>query len=126
MILQTGNNIQKNPVLLLGNEAIARGTVEAGIGFATSYPGTPSSEVGDTLSRVAVGLGIKFLYSVNEKVAPESAFDASLTSIRSLVFMKHVGLNVASDRFIYAISKRPVHLRLAISDHTKPINMVIE
>ena len=97
LILQNGNNIKKNPVLLLGNEAIARGAVEAGIGFASSYPGTPSSEVGDTLSRVADGLGIKFLYSVNEKVALESAFAASLTGIRSLVFMKHVGLNVASD-----------------------------
>ena len=65
----SADNIQKNSVLLLGNEAIARGAVEAGIGFATSYPGTPSSEVGDTLERVAEDLGIKFLYSVNEKVA---------------------------------------------------------
>ncbi|WP_393972060.1 indolepyruvate ferredoxin oxidoreductase subunit alpha [Oxyplasma meridianum] len=96
----TEANVQKSPVLLLGNEAIARGAVEAGIEFATSYPGTPSSEVGDALSRVANSLGIKFLYSVNEKVALESAFAASLTGIRSLVFMKHVGLNVASDPFM--------------------------
>jgi len=100
LIHLTEDNIQRNPVLLLGNEAIARGAVEAGIGFATSYPGTPSSEVGDTLSRVVDDLGIKFLYSVNEKVALESAFAASLTGMRSLVFMKHVGLNVASDPFM--------------------------
>lgn len=100
LIHLSGDNIQKNPVLLLGNEAIARGAVEAGISFATSYPGTPSSEVGDTLARVADGLGIKFLYSVNEKVALESAFAVSLTGMRSLVFMKHVGLNVASDPFM--------------------------
>jgi Indolepyruvate ferredoxin oxidoreductase, alpha and beta subunits len=80
----SADNIQKNSVLLLGNEAIARGAVEAGIGFATSYPGTPSSEVGDTLERVADGLGIKFLYSVNEKVALESAYAVSLTGMRSL------------------------------------------
>ena len=96
----SADNIQKNSVLLLGNEAIARGAVEAGIGFATSYPGTPSSEVGDTLERVAEDLGIKFLYSVNEKVALESAYAVSLTGMRSLVFMKHVGLNVASDPFM--------------------------
>ena len=96
----SADNIQKNSVLLLGNEAIARGAVEAGIGFATSYPGTPSSEVGDTLERVAEDLGIKFLYSVNEKVALESAYAVSLTGMRSLVFMKHVGLNVASVPFM--------------------------
>ncbi len=94
------SKIEKNPVFLLGNEAIARGAVEAGIEFASSYPGTPSSEVGETLSHVADKLGIKFLYSVNEKVALESAFAASISGMRSLVFMKHVGLNVASDPFV--------------------------
>ncbi|WP_298408495.1 indolepyruvate ferredoxin oxidoreductase subunit alpha [Ferroplasma sp.] len=100
LIQFTESKIEKNPVFLLGNEAIARGAVEAGIEFASSYPGTPSSEVGETLSHVADKLGIKFLYSVNEKVALESAFAASISGMRSLVFMKHVGLNVASDPFI--------------------------
>ncbi len=99
----TESKIEKNPVFLLGNEAIARGAVEAGIEFASSYPGTPSSEVGDTLSQVADKLGIKFLYSVNEKVALESAFAASISGMRSLVFMKHVGLNVASDPFVSTV-----------------------
>ena len=100
LIQFTESKIEKNPVFLLGNEAIARGAVEAGIEFASSYPGTPSSEVGNTLSLVADKLGIKFLYSVNEKVALESAFAASISGMRSLVFMKHVGLNVASDPFV--------------------------
>ncbi len=100
LIQFTESKIEKKPIFLLGNEAIARGAVEAGIEFASSYPGTPSSEVGNTLSLVADKLGIKFLYSVNEKVALESAFAASISGMRSLVFMKHVGLNVASDPFV--------------------------
>lgn len=55
--------------LLLGNEGIVRGALEAGLGFATTYPGTPASEIGDGFARVAQEASIYFEYSVNEKVA---------------------------------------------------------
>lgn len=84
-------------VLLLGNEAIARGAIEAGIGFASAYPGTPSTEIIETLGRVAKKLGIHVEWSVNEKVAFEAAYGAALSEVRALVAMKHVGLNVAAD-----------------------------
>ncbi|MFV2074235.1 MAG: FAD-dependent oxidoreductase, partial [Thermoanaerobaculales bacterium] len=82
---------------LLGNEAIARGAIEAGVGFACGYPGTPSTEVTDTFARLAPVLGIPFEYSVNEKVALEMAFAASLAGARSIVAMKHLGLMSAGD-----------------------------
>lgn len=84
-------------VLLLGNEAIARGALEAGIAVATTYPGTPASEIGDALARVAKEAGIYFEYSTNEMVATEFAIGAAASGVRALVSMKHVGLNVASD-----------------------------
>ncbi len=84
-------------LFLLGNEAVARGALEAGVSVAATYPGTPSSEVGDTLYGVAGEAGMKFEFSVNEKVALEIAYAASISGLRSFVFMKHVGLNVASD-----------------------------
>lgn len=84
-------------LLLLGNEAVARGVLEAGVAAASTYPGTPSSEVGDVLYRISGAAGIRFEFSVNEKVAVEVAFAASTLGLRSFVFMKHVGLNVASD-----------------------------
>ncbi|MBI2374280.1 MAG: FAD-dependent oxidoreductase [Deltaproteobacteria bacterium] len=83
--------------LLTGNEAIVRGAIEAGVGLVSGYPGTPASEVGDTFRELASELGISFEYSVNEKVALELAFGASLTGCRSLVSMKHLGLSYASD-----------------------------
>ncbi len=81
----------------MGNEAIARGAIEAGAAVATAYPGTPSSEIGNTLSRVSDAAGLYFEWSINEKVAFEVAFGASMCGQRSLVAMKHVGLNVALD-----------------------------
>lgn len=87
-------------VILLGNEAIARGALEAGVGVVTAYPGTPSSEVPMVLSRVAKDLGFYFEYSTNEKVALETAAGAAWSGVRSLVAMKHFGLNVASDSLI--------------------------
>ncbi len=93
--LLTGKPGEK--MFLLGNEAIARGVLEAGVAVATTYPGTPSSEVGDVLYEISKKAGLKFEFSVNEKVAMESAFAASLSGLKSFVFMKHVGLNVASD-----------------------------
>lgn len=82
---------------LLGNVAIARGALEAGIQFFACYPGTPSSEVGDTFARVAKDADVTFEYSVNEKIAVEIAFAASLAGARSMCSMKHVGFNSAND-----------------------------
>jgi len=84
-------------VLLLGNEAIARGAIEAGIGVASAYPGTPSTEVLEALAEVAKDIGIYVEWSVNEKVAYEVAYGAAMCGVRALVAMKHVGLNVAAD-----------------------------
>ena len=84
-------------VLLMGNEAIARGAIEGGISLAAAYPGTPSSEIGNTLARVAKEVDIHFEWSGNEKVAFEVAYGASMCYQRALVSMKHVGVNVALD-----------------------------
>lgn len=84
---------------LLGNEAIARGLLEAGVGFASAYPGTPSSEIMDTILE-AKRLGNLDLHaetSTNEKVAYESAFAACIAGVRSFTAAKHVGINVAAD-----------------------------
>jgi Indolepyruvate ferredoxin oxidoreductase, alpha and beta subunits len=81
----------------MGNEAIARGALEAGICFAAAYPGTPSTEIVDVLSEVANECGIHVEWSVNEKTAFEAAYGAAISGVRSLTAMKHVGLNVASD-----------------------------
>jgi indolepyruvate ferredoxin oxidoreductase alpha subunit len=83
--------------LLMGNEAIARGALEAGVGFAAAYPGTPSSEVIGTLAEVARDEDIYAEWSVNEKVAVEAAAAASFAGVRAIAAMKQNGLNVASD-----------------------------
>ena len=84
-------------MLLMGNEAIVRGALEAGIRIAASYPGTPASEIGNTLAEIAKEVGIHFEWSTNEKVAFEVVYGASMCNQRGLVPMKHVGLNVALD-----------------------------
>lgn len=83
--------------LLLGNEAIVRGLFESGAGFASTYPGTPSSEIGNLLEKLAEDAGMYFEFSTNEKVAMEVSAAAASSGLRSFVFMKHVGLNVAAD-----------------------------
>ncbi len=83
--------------VLLGNEAIARGALEGGLNVAAAYPGTPSTEIGEALSKVAKKVGIYFEWSANEKVATEVAMAAAWSGLRSLTMMKHVGFNVASD-----------------------------
>src|SRR5512145_861278 len=83
--------------LWLGNQAIARGALEARVDYVTGYPGTPASEIGDSFERVGPAAGVRFEWSVNEKVALERAFGASLAGARSLVFMKHLGLVYAGD-----------------------------
>jgi len=84
-------------MFLLGNEAIARGAVEAGVAVATCYPGTPSSEIGDNFFAMYKEGGFYFEYSTNEKVALEVAAGAAISGVRSVCTMKHVGMNVASD-----------------------------
>ncbi|MDI3502556.1 MAG: indolepyruvate ferredoxin oxidoreductase, alpha subunit [Archaeoglobi archaeon] len=79
---------------MLGNHAIARGAIEAGVNFAAGYPGTPSSEIIEALSRER---DIYVEWSVNEKVALENCIGASWCGARAMATMKHVGLNVASD-----------------------------
>ncbi len=83
--------------LLLGNEAIVRGLIESGVRFASTYPGTPSSEVGNNLEKMGDKAGIYFEFSSNEKIALEVSAAAASAGVRSFVFMKHVGLNVAAD-----------------------------
>ncbi len=83
--------------LLLGNEAITRGLFEAGVKFASTYPGTPSSEVGNLLEELSEKAGMYFEFSSNEKTAMEVSVAAASSGVRSFVFMKHVGLNVAAD-----------------------------
>ncbi len=85
--------------VVLGNEAIARGLIEAGVNIATSYPGSPSSEILPAIIKYnkMENLNIHTEWSTNEKVALEVAASASYTGKRSVVIMKQVGLNVAMD-----------------------------
>jgi indolepyruvate ferredoxin oxidoreductase, alpha subunit len=80
--------------LLSGNDAIGRGAIEAGISLATSYPGTPATEI---LQYIAGHFSGKAEWSINEKVALETAIGASYAGKRAICSMKHVGLNVAAD-----------------------------
>jgi len=84
-------------MLLLGNEAIARGALEAGVAFATCYPGTPSSEIPEQFFAISKETDLYFEYSTNEKVAMEVAAGAAVSGLKTMVTMKHVGLNVAAD-----------------------------
>ncbi|MGQ9523993.1 MAG: indolepyruvate ferredoxin oxidoreductase subunit alpha [Armatimonadota bacterium] len=81
-------------LLLSGNEAIARGCYEAGVTVACGYPGTPSTEILETIVRWPE---VHAQWSPNEKVALEVALGAAVAGVRALVTMKHVGLNVAAD-----------------------------
>ncbi len=80
--------------IMLGNEAIARGAFEAGVKLSSAYPGTPSTEISEYLAKYEE---VYTEWAPNEKVAAEVAIGASISGVRSLACMKHVGLNVASD-----------------------------
>lgn len=97
---QLVNGKKGDKLFLLGNEAAVRGAIEAGLSVAATYPGTPSSEIGNILSVVAKDAGIYFEFSTNEKVAMEVAATSAVSGLRSFTFMKHVGLNVAADSFV--------------------------
>lgn len=84
-------------VLLMGNEAIARGAIEAGLAFCSTYPGSPTVEIPATLFELGSEFGIYGEWSVNEKVALEAAAAASFAGLRSMCVVKHNGLHVAAD-----------------------------
>ena len=99
---------------LSGNEATARGAWEAGVEVAAAYPGTPSTEILETLAGMP---GVYAEWSTNEKVALEVAFGASLTGRRAITAMKHVGLNVASDSLMtLGLVGAKAGLVIAVSD----------
>lgn len=114
------NNVLSNEVgkkvILLGNDAIVRGALESGVGFASAYPGTPASEIGDTFSEIAKQAGIYFEYSTNEKVALEAAGGATFCGVNSLVSFKHYGLNVASDSLMPLAYVKASNLVVVTSD----------
>ena len=89
-------------ILLLGDEAIALGAIDAGLSGMYGYPGTPSTEIMEYIqsSEEAAERGIHREWSANEKTAMETALGMSYTGKRAMVAMKHVGLNVAADPFI--------------------------
>jgi len=87
--------------LMQGNEAFARGALEAGLAVAAGYPGTPSSEIVENLARASRDRNIYVEWSVNEKVAMEVAAAASFAGLRSAAIMKQVGVNVAADFMLH-------------------------
>ena len=86
--------------IMLGNEAIARGAFEAGVKVSAAYPGTPSTEISENIVKYPE---IYAEWSPNEKVAMEVAIGASISGVRAMASMKHVGVNVASDP-LYTVS----------------------
>ena len=102
-------------VIMLGNEAIARGAYEAGVSVSSAYPGTPSTEISENLVKYKDDLYCE--WAPNEKVATEVAIGASISGVRSMACMKHVGLNVASDP-LYTVSYMGVTggLMLVVAD----------
>ncbi|MDI9644011.1 MAG: indolepyruvate ferredoxin oxidoreductase subunit alpha [Candidatus Verstraetearchaeota archaeon] len=89
--------------LLLGNEAVARGAIEYNVEIAAAYPGTPSSEIVETLAQVADEVGMHVQWSTNEKVAFEVAVGGAVCGKRSLASMKHIGANWIMDPLMHAV-----------------------
>ena len=87
-------------LLLMGNQAIARGALEAGVKVCTGYPGTPSSDIIENLAEIAQKMDIYVEWSANEKVALEVATAAAFSGLRAICTMKQNGLNVASDSLL--------------------------
>lgn len=104
-----------NKVIMLGNEAIARGAYEAGVKLSAAYPGTPSTEINENMVKYKEDVYCE--WSPNEKVATEVAIGASISGVRSMAIMKHVGLNVAADP-LFTASYMGVNggLLLAVAD----------
>jgi len=91
------NSAEMEQVFLLGNEALVRGALESEVHYASAYPGTPSSEIIERLSRVAADRKLHVEWSTNEKVACEGAAAAAFSGLNSLSAMKNAGLSVALD-----------------------------
>jgi indolepyruvate ferredoxin oxidoreductase, alpha subunit len=91
-------------MLLLGDEAIAQGAIDAGISGIFAYPGTPSTEITEYVqsSKIAAEKNIRAYWTANEKTAMEAAMGVSYVGKRAMTCMKHVGLNVAADAFVNA------------------------
>lgn len=105
--------------ILLGDEAVARGAIDAGISAAYAYPGTPSTEIYQTIQDYARehSLPVRGMWSTNEKVALEEGVGVSYAGGRAMVSMKHVGLNVAADPFMnVAVSGAHGGLVIAVAD----------
>ena len=105
-------------IILLGNEAIVRGALEAGVQFVATYPGTPASEIGNTFFKISRSgeFSGHFEFSTNEKVALEAGIGASFSGLKTLVAMKNFGLNVCSDAllpFVYTGTKGPTVIVVA-------------
>ncbi len=92
--------LNKKRGFLSGNDAVVRGALESGLGFAFSYPGTPATEIGEVFAEIAKEAGIYFEWSVNEKIALEAAAGAAFSGVKSIVSVKHYGLNVALDSLL--------------------------
>ena len=111
-------NKTEKKVILLGNEAIIRGALEAGVNFVSTYPGTPASEIGDVFFKLSQSKDYKgyFEFSTNEKVALEAGIGASFSGLKTLVAMKNFGANVALDAlipFVYTGSEGPTVILVA-------------
>ncbi|MEK7482286.1 MAG: thiamine pyrophosphate-dependent enzyme, partial [Patescibacteria group bacterium] len=113
-VLENNNN---KKVLMLGDEAIVRGALEAGVNFVSTYPGTPASEIGNVFYRIAKEAGVYFEFSINEKVALEAGAGACFSGLKTMVAMKSFGLNVASDFLLPLVySGVPNSLVLVVAD----------
>ena len=93
--------------LMTGNEAVARGAFEAGLTFASAYPGTPSTEILENMVQYKDDIYCE--WAPNEKVALEAAIGASIAGARSMAAMKHVGVNVAADPLFTFAYTRMIH-----------------
>jgi indolepyruvate ferredoxin oxidoreductase alpha subunit len=105
-----------NKKVLLGNEAIVRGALAAGVDFVSGYPGCPSAEIGDEFGKIAKTFGVYAEWSTNEKTALEAAIGASFSGLKSLVNMKSFGINVCSDALlplVYTGTKAPMVIVVA-------------
>ncbi len=93
-----------NKLLLLGDEAVAQGALDAGLSGVYAYPGTPSTEITEYIQQhpLARERGVRSRWCTNEKTAMEAALGMSYAGRRALVCMKHVGMNVCADAFVNA------------------------
>lgn len=102
--------------ILLGNEAIIKGSLESRVKFVSGYPGCPAAEIGDIFAKIAKENGVYCEWSTNEKVAIEAAIGASFSGLKSLVNMKSFGINVCSDSLlplVYTGTKAPMVIVVA-------------